>query len=249
MNEVMKELNISMQIMDTDAFIGLPDYYANRNVNRRMGKAHMKGVLTSNAQRQVAACELDGNLFKIDGHSRSEAWTRGQLQKPATVACVIYHCETIADVHQLYKAMVSKLTAETKAESGYSARKRIGYEPTSPFCQGSWGSALNILGYKDDESGMMKYLEQFKVIDSWAIPYTRTRQLGGGIKAAMLKTLSMDEAKARKFWIKYMQDGIDNPSVRLLLTHMMQEGAGGAWDNSVYQTAIDCFTTFNPTQE
>ncbi|MCS5736926.1 hypothetical protein, partial [Herbiconiux daphne] len=213
-------------------------------VARRMGKAHMKGEMVSQTQRLVSCYELDGTRYKIDGHSRTEAWKRAQLEKPETVACVIYHCETLNDVHNLYKALVSKLTAETKAESGYSARKRVGYEPTSPFGQTSFGAAYAVLGYKDEEEGLTAFLEAFKIIDSWNIQVKKSRELSVGIKAAMLKTLTDDEANARSFWAKYLQADMKVTPIWSLLTQVAQPGAGAVWSNKMYNAALTSFCSY-----
>ncbi|MCS5737098.1 hypothetical protein, partial [Herbiconiux daphne] len=194
--EVFEEVHITGENIATNDFIDLDDYYANRNVNRRMTKAHMKGDITSNAQRVVAIVELTETVggehkvsrFKIDGHSRTAAWKRGQLQKPSTLFAVVYHCTDMAQVHKLYKAYCSKLTSETAAEEGFHARKRVDWNPTSRLCNSSWTSAFKMLGGKEYIDSLEKYLPQLEIIDSWGIEVLKSRLFGVGTRAAMLST-------------------------------------------------------------
>ncbi|MFW3388267.1 UNVERIFIED_CONTAM: hypothetical protein RF648_19950, partial [Kocuria sp. CPCC 205274] len=183
----------------------------------------------------------------IDGHSRTAAWKRGQLQKPSTLFAVVYHCTDMAQVHKLYKAYCSKLTSETAAEEGFHARKRVDWNPTSRLCNSSWTSAFKMLGGKEYIDSLEKYLPQLEIIDSWGIEVLKSRLFGVGTRAAMLSTMTRQgkEKAAIAFWREYANESRKYPEVEQLIDEVLEStDAGNRWNAAMKDRSEFFFDMF-----
>lgn len=180
-----------------------PPYEANRDVKKRMKKEHMSGSIISAEQTVVRAVKLGDELIKIDGHSRAEAWRRGQLEKPEQLTVMIFEIDSKDEMEPLYKCFNSKIAAETPAEQAYHASKVVDFKPTSKFAKSSWKAAYEVLGYRDQVQAMKFFAEELKLIDSWGIQLARSAEYSTGVKAAILKTLKDAPEEAAVFWDLY----------------------------------------------
>lgn len=223
--------NVTLETMTVDQWIAVPGYYANRDVEKRMNKPHLKGGITAATQTLVKAVRKDGELIKIDGHSRARAWERGRLAKPELLYVVIFEVTEDRDIDRIYDAETSKLTAATGAEIGYAARKRLGFEPLSKFGQSSFQTAFNLLrdAGESTEETMIRFKEELFELDKMALPFTskeEKKRLSQTVKAMMLRSLQDDRDVAVMFWRDYVRDTPVNPAVEAFLAAMDKIGTG-----------------------
>ncbi|MGL5963321.1 MAG: hypothetical protein ACRCZ2_02835 [Fusobacteriaceae bacterium] len=225
-----------------------PSYYANRDVNRRMNKDHLKGSIVTAGQCVVSCAEFEGVRIKLDGHSRAEAWRRGQLEMPEELTLMVYKVESLSDMAHLYRSFNSASASETPIEYMYHLNKVAEFEPVSQFVKGSWKYAYNILGFnKREGEALTHYKEELLVIDSWGLTSKRgNTMLGAPTRAAMLKTLKIDRVMGEEFWMVFID--IDDNScaeINRLRECIAENGVAGAVAiGMVYATALGAFQNF-----
>lgn len=115
---VSRDDHTSMVIMPTDDWIGLADHPRQRDTERHSRAQHWalareaKGA-AADVLRHVVAAELDGQLYKVDGHTRGYLWETGGLEKPATVFVRIHGVASVDELNSLYKTFDAQSAAET----------------------------------------------------------------------------------------------------------------------------------------
>lgn len=230
-----------------------PSYYANRDVNKRMGREHLKGAVNAATQCVVSCAEMDGIRMKIDGHSRAEAWRREQLEAPSSLVLMVYKVESLGDMATLYRTFNSRDAAETATEYMYHLKKLANFEPKSAFLKPSLKYTFGLLGYRGKEGeGLKDYREELDIIDGWDYPNFRGNAFFGvPTKAAMLKSLKQDKESALSFWSIYGDpDNSTCAEVNRLRESVETNGiSGGVSIGMVYATALGCFQTYSDKQK
>lgn len=125
---------ITMPVSD---WLALRDHPRRRDVERHGKKAHWAFALRARGPvaetlRCVVAAELDGALYKVDGHTRSHLWREGKLPYPQVVLVTVYRCRSMAELHELYDAFDNQLAAEERYASVVGAYRAHALELTSP---------------------------------------------------------------------------------------------------------------------
>ena len=223
-----------------------PRYKANRDEKKRMNKDHMKGAIISPEQAVVRAVKLGNELIKIDGHSRAEAWRRGQLDHPAMLTLMIFPIDTEEEMEPLYKCFNSKVAAETPAEQAFHANKVVEFTPSSKFVKASWKAAFAILGYQDQVVAMKHFDEERRLIDSWGINKAVSAEFSTGVKAAILKTLKDNPEAAAVFWDLY-RDPESNVAEVNQIRKIVQEHRGvssAATVGIMFTTCLGAFASW-----
>ena len=105
--------------MATQVWIDMPSNPRRRNVKRQSKQGHWNAAQKATGAafeqlRWVVAGELDGRLYKVDGHVRGYLWDTGGLPPPETVFATVYRCEDIDELKALYSAYDSQTAAETQ---------------------------------------------------------------------------------------------------------------------------------------
>lgn len=105
--------------MATQVWIDMPSNPRRRSVERQSKKGHwgvaQKATGAAFEQlRWVVAGELDGRLYKVDGHVRGFLWDTGKLQPPETVFATVFRCADVEELKDLYSAYDSQTAAETQ---------------------------------------------------------------------------------------------------------------------------------------
>lgn len=123
-------------VLPMATWLGIPDHPRMRDVERHSRKAHWqfaahaRGAIAQ-ALRTVAAAELDGVLYKLDGHTRSYLWKEGRLAPPQNVLVNVFPCRSSQDFHDLYNALRSPFAIEERYESVLGAFRAHKLELTS----------------------------------------------------------------------------------------------------------------------
>jgi len=99
-------------------WIGLADHPRQRDTQRQARKGHWQQVRIAcgaalESTRWVIAAELDGQLFKVDGHTRALLWATGKLPAPDAVLATVYRCRDRSELLELHAAFDTQAAAET----------------------------------------------------------------------------------------------------------------------------------------
>ncbi|MCL4368628.1 MAG: hypothetical protein M1337_05630, partial [Actinobacteria bacterium] len=99
-------------------WIALPDHPRRRDTARQARKGHWQAVRLARgpaleSTRWVIAADLDGQLTKVDGHTRAVLWAKGALPDPGTVLATVYRCKDVRELNALHAAFDTQAAAET----------------------------------------------------------------------------------------------------------------------------------------
>ena len=155
----------------------------------------------------------DGRMFKLDGHTRSYLWQRGEVAGPATLFVEVYLCDDEAAAKRLYSKFDSQAAVETGADKIVGAAREQGLTFTSPMLRaGRYGSAVKRLymyttkSWGDWSSAQFVYdavgfyrdeLKRLDAINPQPAAFT------SGVTMAALATFKRRGAEATKFWTNY----------------------------------------------
>jgi hypothetical protein len=104
--------------MTVAQWAALPDHLRQRDTTRQARKAHWDLARAARgpaleALRWVVAGELDGHLYKVDGHTRGLLWSTGKLPDPGSVFATVYRCRSRDELNELYSTFDTQAAAET----------------------------------------------------------------------------------------------------------------------------------------
>lgn len=199
----------TIEKIDYDFWLSIPDYENNRDVKKRLKKPHLNGVMLP-TQLIVSCVEfMDGgkkSVCKIDGHSRTAAWESGLLEKPQNLWLVTYEVQSKEDRYKLYRSFDSREASETPSEQLFTAKLESAFTPSSDLGKSTWTAALKMVtGKKTVSEALAVHVPELKMIDSMGITLDATtkRMFPTGVKMAMLRTFQRDPGKSFHFWQSY----------------------------------------------
>ncbi len=104
--------------LSTEQWAALPDHPRQRDTQRQASKAHWTQARVAQgpaleALRSVVAAELEGRIYKVQGHTRGLLWTTGKLPDPGTVFATIYRCRNREELNNLRATFDTQSAAET----------------------------------------------------------------------------------------------------------------------------------------
>jgi hypothetical protein len=169
--------------------------------------------------RFVVMAELpDGQRFKVDGHTRSFLWQKGEIPRPQAVAVDVIDCVDIAAVELLYRHFDNPSAAETSAEQLTGAARLFDLEfRTTLLRDGRYGAALKrafllVKGYSTTKSWrelpfVYASVELFRDELVWldTLRPSRDRFPTGIMVGYFITTRRAGEA-GLEFWNRYAQD-------------------------------------------
>ncbi len=131
-------------------WIALPDHPHHRNTVRHASAAHLgqakraTGALASLLAHVVAAC-WEGAYYKVDGHTRSYLWERGELPRPDGLHVTIYRVASRAELDALYEAFDVSTAIKTGYDQVLAGFRDCGLQLRSKrLRQGFLNDTLNI---------------------------------------------------------------------------------------------------------
>ena len=136
--------------MTVDAWIALPHHPHQRNTVRHSRAVHLKQAkqaagAVANHLAHVVAARLEGNYYKIDGHTRSYLWEQGKLPRPALLHVTIYQVSSRAELDALYEVFDASTASKTRYDQVYGGYQECGFQPQSKRLRhGFLNDALNI---------------------------------------------------------------------------------------------------------
>lgn len=251
-------------VMKTSDFLNLRGFGYNRDVSKRLKKAHLTGESTSEQQAVVSVVltsEANGEAFYsqaepmmiIDGHSRRAAWLRyyegaKDAPKPPELVYVQFFSNlSDEEIIKEYNVFISNAGQGTTAERNDIQNKLNGFNPTSAFVVASWKQAFSVLGFAY-EAGLKEFKTLLQLIDGWNIAPEKgkasTRRHVTGVKAAILDTFPGKEdcQQWEDFWLDFFAAETKGEKANKLRA-FVKEKVGGGSDvvNSVYRESVKLY--------
>ncbi|UJF19130.1 hypothetical protein L0B53_06005 [Vibrio sp. SS-MA-C1-2] len=204
---------ISTMIMKTHDFIEITKINSvQRFTQGRLQKALKEHLNKHFPTHSVAAVAMlpDGELVKVDCHTRAQAWGEGHRDMPSTLMVTVFHIDDVLFSEQLYNALDSRRSVETTTDHVYgSARGSLGYEPQNSglFTKRGMRTALEVAinngGSMSDETfrsqlrtpecqHMVRVLDEYKFKPSL---------FNAGFLGAIILSVLRDGETAMKFWL------------------------------------------------
>lgn len=157
-----------------------------------------------------------GELFKLDGHTRSLIWSRGEVVAPGTVVVDVFACDTIQSVQELYSKIDSQSAVETGADKLNGAARQHGLQFESVMLKGGrYGTAVKRL-YMLTAKNWTPWSDAQFIYDAVGFWVPELRLLDkvnphrsaftAGVTMAALATFKRRGTLASKFWTAYSQD-------------------------------------------
>lgn len=136
--------------MSVSAWFDLPDHPRRRDTERRTQKEHWAAARSAEGPvlevlRWVVAAELEGQLYKVDGHTRTLLWATDRLKRPSCVIAQVFRCQSRDELNALYGTFDTQVAAETLYDRVTGAYREHGLNLTSQRLRaGTIADALSI---------------------------------------------------------------------------------------------------------
>jgi len=240
--------------MPVSEWVAIVDHPRQRDTVRQAAKGHWKlarrarGPIAE-SHRWVVAAELDGKLYKVDGHTRGYLWNLGKLKKPTSVYVTVYRCKTRAELIDLYGTFDSQAAVEKQQDRVTGAMRQLHLNFQSKRLRyGAITDALSIAirGVARGKDAFGKQYEEFDVYEAMEFFTPELRLLDAvdpqpeifhtGVIAAALLALALD-ARTIEFLLKISRPmgkkTLEPPfdpmqGIRWLMKNTRQEGTGRA---------------------
>lgn len=152
----------------------------------------------------VLMTSVNGELRKLDGHTRAEKWADGSLARPLAVFGLVVYCDSYDQVRALYDQVDGSRAAKTHKEKVFGTWRSLGFLPKSEFFQkGSFKTAASAAMY-----GLSRFLPSRELASASLEFVEKLDTLGEGLKHnTKQKIHPMVVAAALVGVQKLMQDG------------------------------------------
>ncbi len=199
-----------MARLAVSAWIALSDHPRKRDTARQSRKSHWEAVRAATGAaresvRWVVAAELDGQIYKVDGHTRALLWASGKLPHPDGVLATVYRCKNREELNALHATFDTQAAAETVFDKVSGAFSEQGLVLTSKRLRsGTIADALSIAtrGVARGEDAEGGTSDEFDVYNAVALYAQELRLLDTvnpqnevfytGLLAAALLSLAVD---------------------------------------------------------
>lgn len=200
---------MSVVNMTVSDWIKVRDNPIQRDTERHAARA--KHLLTPLASHAItfAAKLPNGELVKLDGHTRALLWKRNQVKHPAKVTVNVIDVDGIAEAEALYKTFDSKDALETATDKVSGGFRKLGFQPESPLlASGNITSALKIAwesvhGY----AAGSRPRDVYQMVDEFSAEVLALDEMGlrkgivtGGVLAAFFLSYRKHADKIVPFW-------------------------------------------------
>lgn len=127
--------------MRFEEWAALPVHPRQRNTERHARARHWTAAKAADGAvaavlNHVVAADLDGKLYKVDGHTRTYLWEAGQLPVPETVTVDVYRVRDEAELLRIYNAFDAPTAAERPTDMVWGAYRQHGIEISSGRLRG-----------------------------------------------------------------------------------------------------------------
>ncbi len=249
-------IKLTQTTMSTQEWAEVSDCPIQRDTSEHAKKARNKHLKTKSATHaRVSAATLpNGEVYKLDGHTRCYLWQDGSLASPDYLFVDMYMVDCMADVEDLYKQFDSQDAVENASDKLRGAFRLHQFRPESSLIlHGGVTSALSLLINRRGEafnvySACAPWIEAMRKIDGCGFS---SSQFPSGVFAAMIVTVRIYGDDALKFWKAFAADeGIKNAGTKdgvQALTDLVVEKrlkrqlSGWGSVQEIASKAISCF--------
>lgn len=238
---------VPMRVAD---FCAVPDWIGQRDTERHLAfalKRHLSSY--SPAQARVAMAVLpDGRRYKLDGHTRALAWSRGLLKAPPIVMVDVYYPKSVDEARALYRTFDAPEAAERAADRVHEALREAGLAGRLKSPLLAKGGIARALLLATGESDMLLAVRASRgallALDALDPPAKLFRS---GVLAAALAELRAAAGEALPFWEAYARRrgikdalGMDAPeALARVVDHLRAARSfGGAADFDLARLAL-----------
>lgn len=237
-------IKLKKETMSLGEWFNIEDCPIQRDTERHAQQAlkkHLKEPSPTHANVSAAKCS-NGEIYKLDGHTRSFLWQSGQLEPPSDHLYVdMYYCDNMSQVEDLYQQFDNASAAENLRDKLYGAFRLNNFFPQSALIQnGGIASALStILGIQFHRhsiyNAITPFIQSLRVIDSEDFSI---KPFISPVLAAAIVTIHKDKDEALPFWRAYANDegfkhGHKKDGVQALTELVLSiRTNGGAWPNN-----------------
>lgn len=201
---------IHVSIVSVEDFISLPDHSRQRSVERRLARALKNQFREASPTHTVVhAVKFNGVVHKVDGHTRSAAWSQNLLERPSSLVLVQYECSSAEDYLEIYSHFDSPFAVEGKPDILSGAIKHHDYAVSSMLLKDmNWVSALRIasrsLGAEitDVYTNVDEFIEEIKDLDAQDYKFRTLNR--GQLAAYLMIARKHGKDEANSFFGSYM---------------------------------------------
>jgi hypothetical protein len=221
----------SIAVMPVDEFFAILDNPRQRDTVRhakKAQKAHLKEPAEIHKHVDVAVLP-DGDMVKLDGHTRAYLWQLGRLESPPFVVVKLRAAKDMAEAMEMYLEYDNPEQGETVSDKAGSAAGAGGLPLDSALLRSAkYISALclakngNIDSRATAGDGVYRLFAHFREeLISLDSINPKGEKFVGGVMAAALITISRHGKRALGFWDLYnrdmgTKDGRDKDAVQML---------------------------------
>lgn len=204
---------VSMSVSD---WIKVRDNPIQRDTERHAAKA--KHLLTPLPIHAItfAAKLPNGDLVKLDGHTRALLWKRNQVKHPPKVEVNVIQVDDLEGAKALYRTLDSKEALEGFADKVSGGYRLMKFEPKSGLLKSgnitvalrlAWRGLMGLGDHPGRNVDIYQAIEEFipelSIIDSLEL---RQGDINGALLAAMMLTYRKYGDKVLAFWRAYAAD-------------------------------------------
>lgn len=216
--EVLSMLNINefprRVYLSPEEWAAIPANPRQRDTERHAAKAvHLRKPHPVHAFVSMAVLP-DGRRYKLDGHTRSFLWEKGDVEAPTLLTVDTWNCDNVEQVKQLYGVFDNASAVETTADRMFGAYREHGLEFKSPLLRARKIVAATRFAYKilfgvrpaveSSEYDLLRYWRpEFGLLDD-CMP--SNKEFPTGITAASIITFRRHGLDALDFWDRYSHD-------------------------------------------
>lgn len=232
--------DIEVETWPLKRWAALPVFFSQRNHKARIQlERHRSRFLRVKLPHLVvfAVCFPDGKTWKIDGHTRTEAWQTEGFPAPEDVLVVIYSVKDRAEAREIYDLIDGRDSVKNGSDGIYSALREAGFSPISPLIAScEYNSPLNAV-YGNAHKHFPKHeqvkraLPALRLFDSI---FPEKEKFRMPCFTAALMSIELDGAAALPFWDAYQKGRFEDGSktnapqiVAGIVASKPEAGAGG----------------------
>lgn len=202
--------SVSTVYMSLDEWNAIPTFMSQRNHEQRAKDPnHIRKFATVLKTHVVVSAAVlpNGDMFKLDGHTRPEIWKlkpNGDI--PNEVLCLVFAVENLDEARELYLSIDSKRAVKTAMDEIFSAMRESEFKPVSPLISScKFNEALSIAGRRAGRgySKMEQVRDMISILKTFDKLLPTATTFVTPVAAAAMLSIMRDDEKALPFWEQY----------------------------------------------
>lgn len=206
------------RVMPFSEWSKIPQFFSQRDHERRATEtSHIRRFKDVLPTHLVVAMVVypDGRRFKVDGHTRTQAWLSGVAVAPESLVVLSYKVQNKEEAKAIYNSIDSRESSKTSADALFSAMRELKMKmKSSALAKGDYGYALNLAHGKNANTHFTKHMQvealkkEIELFDS-ILPEKKWFKVSS--IAAGFMSVKRDGEKALVFWKAVNEGGFETP--------------------------------------